>query len=124
MSKEKKKSEPVLSEAAVSEIELNELLSQLNEPVESVAEEKPSTASFSDTEVKPELEKVTTKYHQALNTFYNDKLKKYMLVQIEYDIETNYCRIVSCTEFADSQPTAIYKLQKLFNLKILKREER
>lgn len=109
---------------AVSETELNELLSQLNEPIAPAVEEKPATASFADTETHPELEKTPVKYHVALNTFYDDKRKKYMLVQVEYDIATNYSRIISCTELADSQPTAIYKLQKLYTFKILKREER
>lgn len=122
--KEETKSEESASPAeAISAEELNLLLSALDDAPPPKLAENPAPAT-STAAVISTANEAPKKMHRAQNVFYRDADKKYVLVTIEYDPDSDYTKLVSMDAFADSQPTAIYKLNNLFTMKIIKREER
>lgn len=52
--------------------------------------------------------------------FYDDDIKKYVRVNIEYDSKTGAARVKDRKEIGDSQPVATRKMSELFTRKILK----
>lgn len=63
-------------------------------------------------------------FHKAQNSFYDSKLKKFVLVTIDYDVDSSYARIVDVKPFADSSAEAAGKLSNIITLKLFRGEER
>lgn len=119
--KELAKLNPDLKPAeAITEEELNNLLANLNE------ETKPATAAVTVEETKKdEVQTVNSKvYHKAYNIFYDASQRKFIQVTLEYDLATGYSKIVETKPIADNQAVAIYKIQNIITLKILRQEEK
>ncbi len=60
----------------------------------------------------------------AINIYWDSEVKKFIMISIEYNLETNECTIINKEEIADSLPMATYKLNQLFNVKLLRGEDR
>lgn len=108
---------------SISEEELNKLLKNLNEE-----EPKPLIEQAND--VVAVLQTVVAilsepvKKHKAYNTYWDSSKKKFMLVTIEYDPKSFVTELLSIEPYADSQPTALFKLNNLNTMKIVKGEEK
>lgn len=63
------------------------------------------------------------KPHKAYNIFFDSKIKKYMLVHIEYDPTRVSAQVVKIEEWADSPAVALKKLADIMSLKVIRREE-
>ena len=96
------------------EIALQDALAEVTSPVEEVLIEVLEAAT------KPITKAVV---HQAHNVYYDSTKKKFVLITIEYNPHTNECRVVSKEDLADSQTTALYKLQNKFALKVIRAGE-
>ena len=110
---------PVAEVSPITEEELNTLLADLNEEPAAEAA-KPAVTTVEKEEAKVEKKRLPMAY----NIFYDSSIKKYRQVTIEYDITTEYSKIVKVENIADSQPVALHKMNKLFALKIIKGEEK
>lgn len=107
--------------ADISETELVGLLNSLNEP--EVVEIEVASVEVVKPVVKVTVADINVK-HKAYNVFFDSAKRKYMLVTIQYNPATKDSEVVSIEPLADSQPTAIFKLNNIFALKIARAEEK
>jgi hypothetical protein len=83
------------------------------------------------TKMEKEIEKIAPilppppeiKRHTALNVFYNTKLKKFIKVVIEYDLNTGYSKIVSADPVADHWGIALSMMHDEFAMKLAQKKE-
>lgn len=117
--KKKEKGEKKLKEPSINVEEL--LATALASPEEDAEEDVTSVE-----EVAPvvEVQQVPKVFHKAMNTFYDSKLKKFLLVTIDYDVDSGYAKIVDVSPFADSSAVAAGKLSDIITLKLFRGEER
>lgn len=111
--------------AAITEAEVDELLSAaveesapVEEAVETALEEL--TSPMAVVELTPE---VASTVHTAYNTYFNSTIKKFVLVQLEYNPETKECRYISEIENGDNLAVAMHKLTNIMALKLVRGEE-
>lgn len=103
-------------------IEVEALLeAALMEPA-AVAKEEPTEVDVVEEKKEPVTKTMIT--HKAMNAFYDSKLKKFMLVTIDYDVESGYSKIVEVKPFADDAAVAAGKLTDIITLKLFRGEER
>ena len=113
--KRKTEDEPISSD------ELEQLLSAA---IESPPEQVETTEAVVEQEKTNQVDEVSSLIlHKAHNVYLDKKLKKYMLVTLEYDIRTGFCRVVGSEPVADDIGVAIYKLNNKFSLKLFRQEE-
>lgn len=63
------------------------------------------------------------KVFKAYGVFWDSTNKIFVKATIDYDPVSGYTKLVGTEKIADSPATAIYKLNNLYSLKIIKREE-
>jgi hypothetical protein len=103
----------------MSEKELVGILNSLNEPEQVTPTPVVEAAPVATVE---QHQVATT--HKALNVYFDSAKRKYMLATIAYNPATLECEVVSIEPIADSQPTAIFKLNNIFALKIARAVEK
>lgn len=68
----------------------------------------------------PELPPVEHNYtRMGHDVFFDSDKRCYIIVDIEYDIDSGAARIKEIRNLADSQPVATYKTNEIFTKKIL-----
>jgi hypothetical protein len=106
---------------SISSEELEQLLSAA---IESPPEQVEVRETLVEQEKTNQMGEVSSlNLHKAHNVYRDSKLNKYMLVTIEYDINTGYCKVVGTEPIADDIGVAIYKLSNKFSLKLFRQEE-
>lgn len=108
--REVKEVEPVSAE------ELNQLLGALNETA------KEETVEVIKAE-EPEEPKQEQKLFEAIGVYYDQTIKKYMKIVINYDPQSDYTKLISKDEMCDSQAVAVVRVGQLFSYKLAKRTE-
>lgn len=108
-------------EEPISSDELEQLLSAA---IESPPEQIETTETLVEQEKINQTDEMKGLIlHKAHNVYLDKATKKYMLVTIEYDIRTGYCKVVSSEPLADDIGVAMYKLSNKFSLKLFRQEE-
>lgn len=69
--------------------------------------------SYSDVEESRPLDKL------AFDIIYDETVKKYIKVTVEYNLTSGKARVKETKPIADSQPVAIYKMGEIMNRKVL-----
>lgn len=75
-------------------------------------------------EKKTTDEPITANYtHKAFDVFFDETLKRYIKVTVEYDLVNGVGRVKSKDVVADSQPVAMLKMNHVFARKVFKLPE-
>lgn len=126
--KKVKVKDPIL---ATPDVELEKLIeAAIQEPpvIETKLQAAPERVYIetSKAPVIPQVEKKTLDNikQQAYNVHYHSKLKKFMLVTIEFDLVTGFSQVVGNEPWADSWPVAIEKLRNKIALILIRGENR
>lgn len=108
----------VVETPAVSEEELNSLLAAATQDVVKavVLNEEHKTSQV-------EVKKETRKLFQAQGLYYDSEKKKFIKVAIEYDPKSDYCKVLEHLEYSDSSAVAIYKINNLFSMKLIRDQD-
>ena len=118
----KQKENPASTEVVVSDEELNELLSALDDaPTETVVTTKVDETAREET-VK--VEEVKKELFKATHVFFDSSVRKYKRTVIEYDLDTGYSKIVGVEAWADGQAMAIHKANQEITLRLMQGKER
>lgn len=129
MKTKKKSDEKTASEAevssALSEVEVNELLAQVEETIKTVAEveaEQPVVAPVVETKV----EVIKSKTKKAYNIYKDEKTRTYVMDIITYSGEGDNLKLsIETKNLGVSQPMAMYEIKRIFTDKlILKRGDK
>lgn len=107
----------------IEEKEVEELLNTLKEPVVEEKKEQPKVIEVKPEPKKINVVKVNPDNHIGYNVYWDDTLKKYCMVTIEYNIPKNVANIIKTEELADNSAVALHKLNAIISLKLLKKTE-
>lgn len=101
--------------AAAKDVPLQTKLTTVTEKVKEI---------ITNVVTKPEtLTTEENKSFKAYGVFWDSVNKIFMKVIVDYDPISGYTKLVGTEKIADSPATAIFKLNNLYSLKIIKREE-
>ena len=120
--KNKKEADTPTNEKAQA-MEVNELMSLLEDATGVVKEEVVETVSKEEPTRIESKNTSTSQFPTAINIFYSDKQRKFIQVKIEYDLDSGYSKIVAADPIADSGAVALYKINNYFTMKLLRGEK-
>lgn len=103
------------------EIEIEKLLAAaLKEEVKDITKMEKEIAKVAPTPPPPpEVQR-----HKAINVFYNDTLKKFVKVVIEYDLASGYSEIVEAEPFTENLAIALHQTHEELAMKLVQRKEK
>lgn len=104
----------------VKAMPVDELLGLLDDAMPAEKPEQVSVEDVSAVNTAPAKEEKS--FPVAINVYYNAARKKFVRVVIEYDLATNYSRIIQTEDIGDSSAVAMYKINGYFAMKLTKRE--
>lgn len=103
---------------AITEEEINNLLASINDTAAEIS-------GIVDVPPQPKIveEKIEQRLFTAIGVYYDTSRKKFMKISIDYNPVTEYTKVKSIEDLADSNAVATAKVAQIFSMKLIRDKE-
>lgn len=109
----------IVESPVITEEEINNLLASMNDAAMEISD-------IQDVPLPPPKvleEKVEQRLFTAIGVYYDTSRKKFMKISIDYNPKTEYTKVKSIEDLADSNAVATAKVTQIFSMKLIRDKE-